>query len=391
MRKHRIWYGVILIMSVIMYIVANNRSAVALMLGLILVPIICGLVQLGAMRKIRITYNVRKSCRIGQEMVLEIKLKRASRLPMGAIHLHMQMENILFSDKFTRTIELQPTEKKEQIFLYPLQFETCGDVQLKVVQTTYYDLTGLFCRRKKEEVELRTLVYPPALKINTHLVRHPETEVPGDMYDSLKKGQDLSEVSGLRDYAEGDPLRSIHWKLSGKTEGLIVRESGYPSNYNTVVLCDLTKKLDGKPVPYRCNDAVLALTMSLSYHMLKLNLEHNVVRVIDGECQSIPVDSIESREKMEINLLCRPITKEKNSGDSLYYFMRSNLAGKFTKMIYITPNYDEDAVKQLAGKMDLTIIHIRQGNASEYADTQEYSVVPIEVDNYVEKSHNIVI
>ena len=94
---------------------------------------------------------------------------------------------------------------------------------------------------------------------------------------------------------------------------------------------------------------------------------------------------------MEINLLCRPITKEKNSGDSLYYFMRSNLAGKFTKMIYITPNYDEDAVKQLAGKMDLTIIHIRQGNASEYADTQEYSVVPIEVDNYVEKSHNIVI
>ena len=153
MRKHRIWYGVILIMSVIMYIVANNRSAVALMLGLILVPVICGLVQLGAMRKIRITYNVRKSCRIGQEMVLEIKLKRASRLPMGAIHLHMQMENILFSDKFTRTIELQPTEKKEQIFLYPLQFETCGDVQLKVVQTTYYDLTGLFCRRKKEEVE----------------------------------------------------------------------------------------------------------------------------------------------------------------------------------------------------------------------------------------------
>lgn len=51
MRKHRIWYGAILAISIIMYIVANSRAALALVLGLFLVPVVCGIVQKIAMAK----------------------------------------------------------------------------------------------------------------------------------------------------------------------------------------------------------------------------------------------------------------------------------------------------------------------------------------------------
>jgi hypothetical protein len=40
----------------------------------------------------------------------------------------------------------------------------------------------------------------------------------------LQKGQDNTEVSDIRAYQPGDSLRSVHWKLSGKTQDLMVRQ-----------------------------------------------------------------------------------------------------------------------------------------------------------------------
>lgn len=47
-----------------------------------------------------------------------------------------------------------------------------------------------------------------------------------------RKGSDASEMFDIRDYVPGDDIRTIHWKLSGKTDELIVRQASAPSHYN---------------------------------------------------------------------------------------------------------------------------------------------------------------
>lgn len=43
----------------------------------------------------------------------------------------------------------------------------------------------------------------------------------------------------IREYVPGDDIRSIHWKLSSKTEDLIVRQASDPSHYNVILMPDL--------------------------------------------------------------------------------------------------------------------------------------------------------
>lgn len=48
------------------------------------------------------------------------------------------------------------------------------------------------------------------------------------------------EISDIREYRPGDPLKSVHWKLSSKTEDLIVRDYNTGSVDRAVVFADLS-------------------------------------------------------------------------------------------------------------------------------------------------------
>lgn len=50
---------------------------------------------------------------------------------------------------------------------------------------------------------------------------------------------DRLEVSDIRDYRMGDSLKSIHWKLSSKSETFIVKEHNTGTSDQTVIFCDM--------------------------------------------------------------------------------------------------------------------------------------------------------
>lgn len=52
---------------------------------------------------------------------------------------------------------------------------------------------------------------------------------------------DRLEVSDIRDYRMGDPLKSIHWKLSSKSEALIVKEYNTGTSDGTFIYCDMSE------------------------------------------------------------------------------------------------------------------------------------------------------
>lgn len=57
----------------------------------------------------------------------------------------------------------------------------------------------------------------------------PEVQSPdSDTSSPDRRGSDLTEPFRLREYAPGDSLRQIHWKLSSKLDRLVIREPGMP-------------------------------------------------------------------------------------------------------------------------------------------------------------------
>lgn len=391
MRRHRIWYGAAVLAALLIYIISNRSESLAVLLCLLLVPLLSLGVQQAALRGFDIRCKMRSSCRVKQKLPLEISIKRKSSFPAGRLQLTVLVENTMYGETEEQTVILCASEKKSLQFRHFIEMENCGCVQVTVLCVKCYDLLGLFCWKKPGSAMQEVLVYPADIQVDTHLARRPETVISGELYDQNRRGQDVSEVSGLRGYEKGDSLGSIHWKLSSKLDDLIVREFGYPSNYSVLILYDLMREFGDKKISNECNDAVMALTAAVSYSMVERNLEHNVGCMTGTDMQNFPVYSLATHEQMVLNLLCRPSLKKESSGDSIYQFLQQDFRERYTKIIYITPEYEESSVRQLSRELDITVIQVSKGAGKEYVTDQGYSVIPVDADTYQKKAHNIVI
>lgn len=389
MKNHRICYVILCLASLFTYIIANTYIALAFFAVLIIFPLASFATQQVAIQDFSFSIDTKASCYVDQELPVHINIRKKNSILAGPIYLHLAFENILYGDQYKQTIILQPLEKTNMKFVYPLLMKNCGNIKISVESVCCMDLFGLFQKTFYFHEMREVLVYPSQIQLNTLLQRKPETITDGELYDYGKHGQDVNEVSGLRDYTEGDSPRSIHWKLSVKMDNLVVREFGYPSNYHTLIIYQMSKEANGTQISNMLNNTILSLCTSLSYSLLEKNLEHQVGALFHGDFKSNPVTSISSYDQMVLNLLCHPIEKKSSSNDMVYQFLRKNLAAEYTKVIYITPEFDESSIRQLARSVDLTIIQVVEGKKPDSILTNGYSITSVNVADYKTKTHNI--
>lgn len=121
----------------------------------------------------------------------------------------------------------------------PVDTTHCGSYSYKLTWLYVYDLFGLFCIRINLNKNNEILVKPvPAMP-----------EIMPDMYGfkakNLRKSkQPGSEIYDIREYQIGDPLRSIHWKMSAKKDALLVKEPLEEYGGHSRVLLRLTADRD---------------------------------------------------------------------------------------------------------------------------------------------------
>jgi len=87
----------------------------------------------------------------------------------------------------------------------------------------------------------------------------------------------FSEIHDLRDYHPGDSMRDIHWKLSAKTDGLIVREPLEAVRAQAILSFDLAG-------PRETVDRTLGLLLGMSGWLLREGLTHTVCWLEPSDC-----------------------------------------------------------------------------------------------------------
>ncbi len=88
-----------------------------------------------------------------------------------------------------------------------------------------------------------------------------ETSAISDSAKETKKdpnSYEKVEISDIREYKSGDPLKSIHWNLSSKSEEFMVRDYDTGSSKKTYIFCDLSARFPqeppAKPIPEEPKD-----------------------------------------------------------------------------------------------------------------------------------------
>ena len=123
-----------------------------------------------------------------------------------------------------------------------LSFAYRGAYEIGISELCLYDFFRLFRYRVKMDLFRELFVVPRRLSLPVESggdSRQEETETV-----VLQNGQDNTEMSDIRTYQPGDSLRSIHWKLSGKTQDLMVRQYARNADRQTFLFVDTALRYD---------------------------------------------------------------------------------------------------------------------------------------------------
>ncbi len=121
-----------------------------------------------------------------------------------------------------------------------LSFAYRGGYDIGVSDVYVYDLFRLFRYRLDVSLFRQIFVLPRRLQLAGHSGADPVSELTESV--SRMSGSDNTEMSDIRQYQIGDSLRSIHWKLSSKTEELQVREYARNSEHQSIIFCDTGRR-----------------------------------------------------------------------------------------------------------------------------------------------------
>ena len=174
---------------------------------------------------LRLPAGGRKDGEIAGEIV-------ASRRAPGRVLCRIEVRNDLTGE----TTEFFAEER------FSFRAEHCGRLTVRIRRAWLLGLPGLFARKIRTDAAAHVTVLPDTFPASVH-VTMPEVQSPdSDTSSPDRRGSDLTEPFRLREYAPGDSLRQIHWKLSSKLDRLVIREPGMPAARTLLVFQSLSEQ-----------------------------------------------------------------------------------------------------------------------------------------------------
>ncbi len=237
---------------------------------------------------------------------------------------------------------------------------SCEMVTVECVKVYIYDYIGLFCIPKKIKKTSTVLVMPnlPPVDIIDKMT-YVINDEDGIVYSQERPGDDQTEVFAIREYVPGDSVRKLHWKLTTKSNKLMVKDFSLPIKDNDTVIFDLFQEPKGTKSN---RDEVFDLFYGLVYAMTKRGVGFNAC-FYNNEYVTLRIEN----QNDIYALFAQIYTIEPYNYDisAAEYFYSSN-GNKQNRVFYVTSYLDEHT----------------QGNLSLLADTGKvYYLIPGHVHN----------
>lgn len=219
--------------------------AILLIFELILPILSIGLCYLYA-RKIE--YQVKSqagSVEAGNTIPIEITIHNPSWLPFLNIETEFEYYNLFYKEEpIYHSICLSAQPRKTTSYVLPFQTCYAGMFIISIKQVIITD----FLHLKSFPISFTTNISVPILPKEITFIPSslPQSNEAAEDGDVLKKyGVVSTEFQGVREYIPGDKLQNIHWKMSAKSDDLLVKDPQPVAERLLTVLPELERgKLD---------------------------------------------------------------------------------------------------------------------------------------------------
>ena len=154
------------------------------------------------------------SCIRGQSLNFTVRLQNKSILPLLRVEPVFFVSDLFGNEASSSRAAVSLAPREDFDFNFDVTFDHIGTYSAGLKEITVTDLIGLFSTTYTNEKHSIIEVVPRVfnveeLKFDLELLRErPEAASPISL--------DGADYTGVREYVIGDPMKSIHWKLSAR-------------------------------------------------------------------------------------------------------------------------------------------------------------------------------
>lgn len=357
MRKIRVMYLASIAFTILLLFMTDSWYLSALIFVQILFPLLLSLLLWWDVKTLEIRVEVRQVCRMGAGAPVCLHVShRHFPTALGTIGVTVEWNNRMLGESRAERMWFSPGEKEQEIPVR-IDFSCCGEIQFTSIRVQAYDIMGL-CSKKLCAVKNQwSLVYPKAIDLRIDYSQPESGRMEGQWKSISRRGKDISEIYDLREYQPGDSMRSIHWKLSGKTDSYIVKETGETLHADTVLLLDVGKYSEtGEIVDKKLIDMAVAFGQKCSRRLMETGVRF-VAMYASGELLHERM-VLEQPDWMSFVEDWMSVCMPEKAGTALQLWNRDCTEDSISRMIYVTAGRYPDLISHRMGDFHITAVCI---------------------------------
>lgn len=373
MKKNRIIYIYIFIVLFWIMVMYNSWQTELVFKCGILIPVFTTIINFIVGKHMKVYCDEQEEyCQKNDSIKKYIMIENGTMFPSGRIELTVEIEDY-FGNREIRTIVANSKPHTIRNFGMDMTFNHYGIMAVRIKRIRVFDFFFLTVYRKKMNVETKLYIFPDLehrvkFQINRCQYQIEENETEESSKDG--KGNHLGEITGADEYREGDDVRNIHWKLSSRSEELIVKH--YSDFTDEKVYIHVDTLVDGATRYAEC-DKILGVLCSFVKFCTANNMDFRIIGYGDRGAFETDINNI--LESVGI--------RNENNSMFAYFLQQRKTAGT---NIYITT---EDVDRELIPD-DMVYINI-EDEISE--DQKKYLIVNntmihLDVDNRTVQNQN---
>lgn len=243
----RIIWIVMIVFSLILYIFLNSPATLTVFITLLLIPAVSFVLMKLSSGRLEVSPEIPGKAAKGSDVETVIALKNNSLFPVSNARVSVEGRNVRTGDSSRISFDSGVIGRKELKKSCVFNSKHCGRLEINTKKLQIKDMLGMFKTEKELDKGGVVTVYPERFYVNVNLSNSASALLEGDKYSRTQIGNDSAETMGIKEYVPGDPVKNMHWKLSAKTDKLLIKEYGQPIVDQVCLLLDMSVTGDRKP------------------------------------------------------------------------------------------------------------------------------------------------
>ena len=273
MFKRRLSYFLLLFGAYVFYLFYKMWVAWYILVLLLMVPVLSCIFSFILFLTIKIKPSLKKVALINEEIYISLGDIRDGVGGILPLYAKGKIKDFMV-DKESK-IKIRSSFSKTNH--YCLNTKHCGIYEVFIPKVYVYDILGLFRFSRRVNFSAKITIKPRPV------VPERMPELAGFKAKYLRKSnRPDSEIYDIRDYQEGDPIKTIHWKVSAKKNKTLVKEPQEEHNAHSRVYLELSSDRD--IVDNRLGELIFT-----SRYFLENDMEHKI-RVVPPYVHEVSFD-----------------------------------------------------------------------------------------------------